>query len=103
MFYVYADGNLIYHPLEETLIITAPRLTLEMGKAGSFQFGLPPNNKFYDSLQKLKTKITVEIDDTEVFRGRILSETKDSYNIRTIFSMNTVRSSLPICRAVCPI
>lgn len=85
MFYVYADGNLIYHPLEETLIITAPRLTLEMGKAGSFQFGLPPNNKFYDSLQKLKTKITVEIDDTEVFRGRILSETKDSYNIRTIY------------------
>ena len=85
MFYVYADGKLIYHPLEETLIITAPRLTLEMGKAGSFQFGLPPNNKFYDSLQKLKTKITVEIDDTEVFRGRILSETKDSYNIRTIY------------------
>lgn len=85
MFYVYADGKLIYHPLEETLIITAPRLTLEMGKAGSFQFGLPPNNKFYDTLQKLKTKITVEIDDTEVFRGRILSETKDSYNIRTIY------------------
>lgn len=85
MFYVYADGKLIYHPLDETLIITAPRLTLEMGKAGSFQFGLPPNNKFYDALQKLKTKITVEIDNTEVFRGRILSETKDSYNIRTIY------------------
>lgn len=85
MFYVYADGKLIYHPLDESLIITAPRLTLEMGKAGSFQFGLPPNNKFYDTLQKLKTKITVEIDDTEVFRGRVLSETKDSYNIRTIY------------------
>lgn len=85
MFYVYADGKLIYHPLDESLIITAPSLKLERGKAGSFQFGLPPNNKFYDKLQKLKTKITVEIDDTEVFRGRILSETRNSYNIRTIY------------------
>lgn len=85
MIYVYADEKLIYHPLDESLVITAPRLTLERGKAGSFQFGLPPNNKFYDALQKLKTQITVEIDDTEVFRGRILSETKDSYNVRTIY------------------
>lgn len=85
MFYVYADGKLMYHPLDETMIITAPHLTLERGKAGSFQFGLPPGHKFYDKIQKLKTKITVEIDNTEVFRGRMLSETRNSYNIRTIY------------------
>lgn len=85
MFYVYADGKLINNPLDSSLEITSPQLTLEMGKAGSFQFGLPSTNKHYDSLQKLKTKITVEIDDTEIFRGRVLSESVNSYNIRTIY------------------
>lgn len=85
MLYVYADDKLIYNSLDESLIIAAPHLTLERGKAGSFQFGLPPNNKYYDAFQKLKTKVSVEIDDTEIFRGRILSESKDLYNVRTIY------------------
>lgn len=85
MFYVYADGKLLYHPLEETLVITAPRLNLEIGKAGTFQFELPPTNKFYNSLQILRTQITVEIDGTEIFRGRVLSTEKNFYNVRSVY------------------
>ncbi len=56
MFQVYADGKPMYHPMFESMVIVTPKLTLEMGKAGSFQFGLPPCHQFYDLLQKLKTR-----------------------------------------------
>ena len=85
MFYVYADNKLLYHPLEETLVITSPRLSLEIGKAGTFQFELPPTNKYYNSLQILRTQITVEIDGTEIFRGRVLSIEKNFYNVRSVY------------------
>lgn len=85
MFYVYADDKLLYHPLEETLVITSPRLSLEIGKAGTFQFELPPTNKYYNSLQILRTRITVEIDGTEIFRGRVLSTEKNFYNVRSVY------------------
>lgn len=73
MYYIYADGKPIFNPLDPELGIVAPKVSLELGKAGSFQFDIPPTNKFYDSLKQLKTIITVNIDDYEVFRGRIFS------------------------------
>ena len=85
MFQVYADGKPIYHPMFESMIILTPKLTLEMGKAGSFQFGLPSCHQFYNRLQKLRTRITVELDGVEIFRGRVLSESKNFYNIRSIY------------------
>lgn len=85
MFQVYADGKPMYHPMFESMVIVTPKLTLEMGKAGSFQFGLPPCHQFYDLLQKLKTRITVELDGVEIFRGRVLSENKNFHNIRSVY------------------
>ena len=73
MFYLYADGHLISQPLEESLIVLSPRLILELGKAGSFEFSIPPTNTYYGEMRKLKTIITVNLDDTELFRGRVLS------------------------------
>lgn len=58
---------------------------MERGKAGSFQFGLPPTNRYYDSLRKLKTIITVELDNAEIFRGRVLSIERGFNNMRTIY------------------
>lgn len=81
MFRVYADGNLIYFPVKDDLVILSPKLSLEMGKAGSFQFGLPPTNPYYSSLRKIKTIITVEYDDVEIFRGRILTMNRGFNNV----------------------
>lgn len=85
MFSVYADGQLIYFPIEEGLTIHTPKLTLEMGKAGSFQFGMPPTNRYYDSLRQLRTIITVEYDDVEIFRGRVLTINRGFNKIRDIY------------------
>lgn len=84
MFYVYADGKSIYYPMDETLLISSPRMTLEQGKAGTFEFSLPSSNRYYNLLQRLKTKITVEIDGTEIFRGRVFSEERDFQNTKRV-------------------
>ena len=85
MFYIYANGKSIYQPMDNTLSLFARKLTLEMGKAGSLQFQIPPNNKYYNALPQLTTIITVEMDDTEIFRGRVLTNNRNFNNVRTIY------------------
>lgn len=85
MFYIYADGKSIYQPMDDTLTLFSPKLTLEMGKAGSLQFQVPPSNKYYNSLNQLTTVITVEMDDVEIFRGRVLTNNRNFNNIRTVY------------------
>lgn len=89
MFYVYADGQHIYNPLDEHLTIHSPKVTLEIGKAGSFQFNIPPTNDFYSRLEQLKTTIVVEYGDkyrtTELFRGRVLSISKSINKVKTVY------------------
>ena len=85
MFKIYADGHILYEPLNDELIISDPQLTLEMGKAGSLQFVLPPTNRYYDQLHQLKTKVSVEWDGVELFRGRVLSITRNFNNLRTVY------------------
>ena len=85
MFNVYADGQLLYCPDDAGLVITSPTLTLERGKAGSFQFDLPPTNPFYNSLKKIKMVISVEQDGEEIFRGRVLSEERNFNNIKSVY------------------
>lgn len=85
MFYIYADGNSICEPWDESLTIHSPKLTLEMGKAGSLTFQIPPTNKFYNQIQQLRTIITVELDEVEIFRGRVLTNNRSFNNMRTIY------------------
>lgn len=85
MFYIYADGELLYYPMNQNRTVLKPKLTLEVGKAGSLSFGLLPSNILYDRLRKLKTVITVEWDSTEIFRGRILSMERAFTNVKTVY------------------
>lgn len=85
MFYIYADGELLYYPMNQNRTVIKPKLTLEVGKAGSLQFGLLPSNMLYDRLRKLKTVITVEWDTVEIFRGRILSMERAFTNVKTVY------------------
>ncbi len=85
MFYIYANGKSIYQPADSNLVLFSPQLTLEMGKAGSLQFQMPPNHRYYDALTPLSTVITVEMDDTEIFRGRVLNNDRNFNKIRTVY------------------
>lgn len=86
MFYIYANGKSIFQPMDSSLSLFSPKLTLEIGKAGSLAFQIPPTNKFYNALPQLSTVITVEMDDEEIFRGRVLTNNRTFNKIRTIYS-----------------
>lgn len=86
MFYLYADGKSISQPLEDSLIVFSPKLIVELGKAGSFEFSMPPNNAHYNDMRKLKTIITVNLDETELFRGRVLSHNRNFNNVKKIYA-----------------
>lgn len=81
MYTIYADDKLLYAPYlsKEGYGAFSPRLTVERGKAGSFEFTLPPNNVLYDDISKLKSVLCVYQDGELLFRGRVLNDEKDFY------------------------
>lgn len=87
MYTIYADGKALYSPnlVNEGYGVISPKLTVELNKAGSLTFILPPTNLMYDSIQKLKTIITVIQDSEEIFRGRVLHDEKDFYNRKDVY------------------
>lgn len=86
MFYIYAGNELLYEPGNSTLVVFTPKLTLEMGKAGSLEFSIPSSNPHYTELQQMKTILTVYMDDVLIFRGRVLSNKRNFQNIREVYA-----------------
>lgn len=77
MYQVYSDDVLVYDPRIEYLKINNAKVNLELNKSGSFTFSIFDSNPAFDSLQKLKSTITVLQNDDVIFRGRILNDTDD--------------------------
>ena len=89
MYRIYADDVLFYDTnlsYDEDYYVISPKLTMELNKAGSLEFILPPSNVVYNTLQKLKTTIHVYDDSgLEIFRGRVLHDEKDFYNRKQVY------------------
>ena len=85
MFHIYLGNQLIYQPLDTGLALFNPKLTLEMGKAGSLEFDIPPNNIHYSDVRQLTSLVTVDMDGEEIFRGRVLSNERGFNNVRHIY------------------
>jgi len=81
MYKIYVDDKLLYaaHLTREGFCVFSPKLTVELNKAGSLEFTLPPDNERYDDIQKLKSIITVNQNGEEMYRGRVLNDEKDFY------------------------
>lgn len=84
MYKIYADETLIYDSTIEDYKINKGVITLETNKSGSFSFSLYPDHFYYDKFVKLKTVITVYKSNKIVFRGRILNDTTDHWNNKSI-------------------
>lgn len=89
MYKIYADGVLIYDTklqYDEEYILLSPVLNLEVNKAGSLEFLLPPSNLGYNLIDKMKTTIKVVDDEDEIlFVGRILHDERDFYNRKQVY------------------
>ena len=52
--------------------ITDPQCTLEIGQPGNLKFALLQTHDLYDSVKTFETYIKAEIDDEEIFYGRVI-------------------------------
>lgn len=81
MYKIYADDSvLLYDSTLEDYHIGRGVISLEAGKAGSFEFSVFPDHFYYDSFVELKTVVTVYKDNRIVFRGRVLNAKADYWN-----------------------
>lgn len=85
MFQIYAGNSLVYEPGDMDLALLAPKLTLEMGKAGSLEFTVPAGHPHIDILKQLTSPVAVDLDGERIFRGRVLSGTRTFYNQREVY------------------
>lgn len=90
MYTIYANGSPIYIPgvdgqQRALYTVTSPKQTLELNKAGSLQFIMPPGNVAYGTLQKLKTVVQTFRDGEEIWRGRVLYSERDFWNQKTVY------------------
>lgn len=79
-------------------VLTNPRIKNEMGKAGSFEFGLERNSPYYDSMLQMKTIVRVVYFGNTIFRGRVLTIDRTMQGSRSIhcegdfaFLMDTIQ------------
>lgn len=86
MYTIKVDGQVLYSPaLSDAYRIISPTVSLELNKAGSMSFTMPPGHAMYDAIQKMKSIITVEQDGEEIFRGRVLDDVTDFYNQKKVY------------------
>lgn len=85
MFQIYAGNVLVYEPGDYNLALLAPKLTVEMGKAGSLEFTVPAGHPYANELKKLTKPVSVDLDGQKIFRGRVLSGSRTFYNQREIY------------------
>lgn len=84
MYLVYADTNVIHDVSlgAEELQLVEPTASLEISKAGSFDFTMQPTHPFYGKLKKHSTIIKVSDGTTNIFRGRVITESTDFNNAK---------------------
>lgn len=86
MYRVEYNGTVIFDDTNVTTetALEEPQLSLAENTAGSLTFVLPPQHAAYASIPSFGGIVTVYKNDAWFWEGRILGETKDFWNRRTI-------------------
>ena len=83
MYKILCDDNLIYDSMIEDFKISKGVITKELNKSGSFVFTIYSNHPYYNSIDKMKSVITVLKNDSIIFRGRVINEAIGFYKDKT--------------------
>ena len=86
-FRIYENDNLVYDPFLANAghNVLSPKLELEVNKAGSLTFTLPPDNECYNTIQKLSSIVRVYLDNVLIFKGRVMYDERDFYNRKQVY------------------
>lgn len=81
---IEVDGFTLFNPVNSNAFpVFNPTLSVELNKAGSVSFILPPTHPLYNSIQKLKSKVTIYDNGSVLWRGRCLNYDEDISKRRT--------------------
>lgn len=84
MYQIYCDGQLLYDPRHKKYLVGDPTLELAVNTSGTLSFTLPPTHPCYDTIQKLKSVISLYQDGEWVFTGRVLNDEHGFNNVKKI-------------------
>lgn len=95
MYTIRLDGQQLHNPAMQSEAYTAlaPKLSLDVNGNGSCSFVLPPGNRCFNMIRRRKSIITVHQDGLEIFRGRVMDDTTDTYKQKSVYAEG-VRSFL---------
>lgn len=87
MYTIYVDDALLFSTglEDEEHVLLSPKLSLDIGGAGSLAFTMKPGHALYDTIRKMKSIITVVQDGETIFRGRVMDDRKDFYNQKNVY------------------
>lgn len=87
MYIIKAGDNLIYSPTlaKQNYVISNPTLSIEINKSETLSFNVPHKNKRRELLQAMKPEVKVYDGDMRIFRGRVLTRSKDFQRSRQIY------------------
>lgn len=88
MYTIKVDGQVLYAPALYDDIehqVLSPRLQLRQNEPGSLEFVIPPQHCMRNAIQVMKSIITVEMGEKEIFRGRATEATVDTYNQTSVY------------------
>lgn len=77
MYYVTCDGFPLLDWRDNDLILTSPRVKLEVNTVGEGSFTIYKTHPHYDRLMKLKSVFEVSDENSVIFRGRATGDTVD--------------------------
>lgn len=95
MYTIQLDGHQLHNPAmaSERYTALSPKLSLDVNGNGSCSFVLPQVNRCFDDIRRRKSIITVYQDGVEIFRGRVMDDTTDTYKQKSVYAEG-VRSFL---------
>ena len=87
MYRMDADGVVFHDPSQndEARLAMGTEASLEVNKAGSLTFTLPPGNVVYKALRKRKSVVTLYQGSEIIFRGRVLDTVMDLQNLCEVY------------------
>lgn len=83
MYTIYIDDTIIHAPGADVVVLE-PVLDESLTSASQASFKLLPTHPQYNSIHKLKSVVRFMKDSDEIFRGRVLNDSKDLYNIKHV-------------------
>lgn len=70
---------------DEDFIIYNAKLTMEINKAGSFEFMITGDHPSYGAIYPVITVVKVYQDEQWLFSGRVCDQRKDFYKVKTVY------------------